>query len=247
MVFASFFATSAVCAAVSAIVIRIRPPSRETRATLTRRLNRVFGWLASVLVRLGLVRVERPELPHEHRGRAFLLVANHPTLLDVVLLLGAFPELVAVVKAEWYRSWVLGPLLRLTEHVPGPGHEGDERSPDAFPVVSRIADKLRGGAPVLVFPEGTRSKPRALRRFRRGAIEAAVQAGVPVLPIFVGVDRAFLQKGMPVWEVPDVPPRYALEWLPARATAGADARHLTRDLAQSFGERLARSAAQEAT
>jgi 1-acyl-sn-glycerol-3-phosphate acyltransferase len=140
-----------------------------------------------------------------------LLIANHPTPIDGS---GVFhPQLSCVVKASWYRSFLMGPMLRRTEYIPGPGHDEDDEA-DGAPVVARMEQKLREGVPVLVFPEGTRSGRDSLRRFRRGAIEAAVRAGAPILPLFIGSDQPdFLAKGIPFYRVPPDMAGFTFEWL----------------------------------
>jgi len=240
--FAVFFGSSAVAGAVLAVASLFTPRSEDRRARFTRRLNIGLGRFAARLRRVGLIDYEPPESPPVRDGRSFLVVANHPTLLDVLLILGAMPDLICVVKASWYRHPGLRSLIRRTKHIPGPGHEPDALGDDATPVVRRMEEALRRGHPVLVFPEGTRSDERSLRRFRRGGIEAAIRAGAPIAPLFVGVDRPFLQKGRPIWHVPSRCPRYELEWLDPVETSGRaiDGRRLTRELAERYDVRFER-------
>lgn len=245
--FAMFFSLACVLSGV-AVVLTSAAPDAEARRRFTARLNRGFRPFLFFLRRAGLIAFEPTRLPEGYGERAFLMVANHPTLLDVLLVLAAHPELVSVVKASWYRSPLLGPLLRRSAHVPGPGHDGDRTEGDA-PVVRRIEAALEAGAPVLVFPEGTRSSPTHLSRFRRGAIEAAVRARVPILPLFIDVDPPVLTKGWRPWDFPDRRPTYAFEWLdPIAPEALAAGSHtLTRQLSQSYQALFARTLAGRAT
>jgi 1-acyl-sn-glycerol-3-phosphate acyltransferase len=129
-------------------------------------------------------------------------------------------------------------MLRSTEHVPGAGREGEQE--DELPVVRRMEEKLREGVPVLVFPEGTRSLATRLRRFRRGGIEAAVRAGAPILPLFIGNDQPFLMKGVPFYRVPERTCDFVFEWLEPIETAGRDSREITRELAARYEARFAK-------
>lgn len=233
VLFVSFFVTSTVVG-VLALPLHLFPTSPGLRRRRTRLLNRGLGGVARLLRGSGLIDYVAPTLPAQLRDRAFLLVANHPSFLDVVILLGAVPELTCVVKASWYRSLLLGPLLRLTDHVPGPGLGGGGGS--WAPVLDRIEGALRAGRPVLVFPEGTRSPARDVHRFRRGAFEAAMRAGVPVQPVLVTVEPPFLGKGQRAWQVPKSRPRYRFEWLETIDTTAAaeDSRALARRLAERY-------------
>jgi 1-acyl-sn-glycerol-3-phosphate acyltransferase len=207
--------------------------------------NRVFcGFMGS----LRLVLFRRPPLPPDlpPRGQGYIVIANHPSLVDVVVLGATIPGLTSLAKASWYRSWVLGPLLRHGKHVRGPepraltpGVAANPDEPDAdadAPVLERMVEHLRAGHPLLVFPEGSRSHERTMRRFRRGAIEAAIRAEVPIVPAFISVAPPMLMKHQPWYEVPARGGRFTLEFFPVIPTAGRnlDARALNRELKQRY-------------
>lgn len=241
--FALFFGSSTLWGLA---LVLLRPFRRKAtpagRARFTRKLNVGLGRFLSLLRDIGLIAYWAPQLPPGYHGRPYVLVANHPTLLDILIIMSSIPEVVCVVHAKWHRSLMLGPLLRLTEYVPGPGYDGDANCVETAPVVSRIERKLAAGVPVVVFPEGSRSPPSSLRRFRRGAIQAAVSQGVPILPLFIAIDRPMLTKERPFWHLPKEGSRYWFEWLEPIETEGRDldARELTRDLAVQYQARLER-------
>ncbi|HJL18999.1 MAG TPA: lysophospholipid acyltransferase family protein [Sandaracinaceae bacterium LLY-WYZ-13_1] len=237
--FANFFTATTILGLFLPLVMLFAP---RKKAVFTRKLNarmRIFGGFARDL---GLIDYWPLALPAELEGRAFLLVSNHPSLLDVVLTLSSLPQLSCVAKGGWYGSWLMGPMLRRTDYVPGAGYAGDDEVLDDVPVVGRIERKLRSGVPMLAFPEGTRSGPRTLRRFRRGAIEAAIRAEVPILPLFIDLNPAFLMKGQPFYHVPPITPVYRFEWLETIETAGRDldSKQVTRELQARYEARFAR-------
>jgi len=61
--------------------------------------------------------------------------------------------------------------------------------------IERFDHVLRAGKPLLVFPEGTRSRDGALRTFKMGAFHAAVRAGVPVVRVAIGGTRRLMKRG----------------------------------------------------
>lgn len=239
--FAVFFGGSCILGVLAGLYYRFRKVAPEGRWRFTQAINRSLRLFSGFMRDLGLIDYWHPRLPEGYEGRGFLLVANHPTLIDVVLLLASFPELSCVVKSSWYDSILLGPMLRNTEHVPGPGHDGPE---EELPVVRRMEEKLRQGVPVLVFPEGTRSLATRLRRFRRGGIEAAVRAGAPILPLFIGNDQPFLMKGVPFYRVPERTCDFVFEWLEPIETEGKSSREITRELAARYEARFAQLVAE---
>lgn len=216
---------------------------------LTSRLNHNMRAFCGFMRDMGLISYWPIVLPERLEGRPFLLIANHPTLIDVVLTMASLPQVSCVVKSAWYRSWIMGSMLRRTTYVPGPGMPGDDDLTDGVvPAVRRVEEALRAGTSVVVFPEGTRSAATELRRFRRGAIEAAIRAEVPILPLFIGVDQPILMKGQPWYDVPRATAIYDFEWLPIIETAGRelDSRELTREIAVMYEARFAELVAHRA-
>ena len=127
-----------------------------------------------------------------------VVIANHPTLVDVTAILAAATELACVVKEEHYRGPVVGRLLRLCGHING----GDGASMTGGAVVHQAVERLAAGQPVLIFPEGTRSPPGGLGSFYRGAFEIARRSGVPLVPLLVTCEPPTLTKGEPWWRHP---------------------------------------------
>ena len=167
---------------------------------------------------------------------AFVLIANHPSLLDVMVVLATVPDVCCVVRRGLFDMPFLGPLLRGAGHIPGPDPSGEEGD---TPILDRIVERLEQGLPVLVFPEGSRSPEGGLRRFRRGAVEAALRAGVPILPAFVLCDPSTLRKGQPWYDVPDRRFTLTVDLLPVIGPpSGADGRELTLELAAMYREQL---------
>ncbi len=114
------------------------------------------------------------------RGPA-VLVANHLSMLDILVLYGLFRPFKWVAKAELFRVPIVGWNMSLNDYVPL--WRGDRDS------IRRMMDRCRThlarGTPVLLFPEGTRSRDGRMQPFKDGAFRLAVEAGCPVIPIAV--------------------------------------------------------------
>jgi 1-acyl-sn-glycerol-3-phosphate acyltransferase len=135
-----------------------------------------FYVVANPLWRL---RVEgRERLPW--RGPA-VLVANHLSMLDILVVYGLFRPFKWVSKAELFRVPFVGWNMAMNDYVPL--RRGEAES------VRRMMDHCRrhlaAGTPVLVFPEGTRSRDGRLQRFKDGAFRLALEAGCPVVPVAI--------------------------------------------------------------
>ena len=145
------------------------------RLTVAQRQLRVQAWSLEMLAHLGIaLRVQgKPAV-----AGPLMLVANHISWLDITALHAArFCRFVS--KAE-VRGWpVIGSLAA------GVGTLFIERASrrDALRVVHHIAQSLKDGDVVAVFPEGTTSDGLNLLPFHANLIQAAISADVPVQPV----------------------------------------------------------------
>jgi len=124
---------------------------------------------------------------------AAVLVANHLSLLDILVLYGLFRPFKWVSKAEMFRVPVVGWNMWINDYVSL--QRGDRES------IRRMMDHCRAhlarGTPVLLFPEGTRSRDGRLQPFKDGAFRLALDAGCPVVPIAVsGTAEALPKHGL---------------------------------------------------
>src|SRR5260370_15527594 len=152
---------------------------------------RLFAWWRPGL---GLLRVSWTGADRL-RGRApRLIVANHPTLIDVVLLLAQLPQADCIVKTAARRN----PFMRSI--VTTAGYLANEHG-DAL--VDACAERIARGRSVVLFPEGTRSPRGGPRRFQRGAAHIALNSGCPIVPLAIPCRPPTLLKGQPWHDVPD--------------------------------------------
>ena len=120
-----------------------------------------------------------------------VVVANHQSLLDIVMLSRMPREMKWVAKEELFRIPWIGWLLRLTGDIAvrrGDAESGGE-------AIARARAYLARGMNVMIFPEGTRSRDARLLPFKSGAFRLAIEAGVPVVPVAVWGTASGLKKG----------------------------------------------------
>lgn len=167
-----------------------------------RRVQRVvhYGcrWFIWLMKSLGLITYElhgREQL----RVPGRLIVANHPSLIDVVFMLAWMPQLDCIVKQDLWHN----PFLRRA--VGWAGYIGNA-TPEGL--VESCVASLQAGRSLIVFPEGTRSVPGRRSVFRRGAAHIALRSGVEVVPVRIRCEPITLTKGSKWYQVPEQPPHY---------------------------------------
>jgi 1-acyl-sn-glycerol-3-phosphate acyltransferase len=92
---------------------------------------------------------------------------------------------------------------------------------------------------VLIFPEGTRSPPRGLRRFKAGAFEICLRAGVPLVPILISCDPPTLFKGLAWYALPKKTASYDICQLSTieNDTLGTDSHRIAQEIQAMFQQR----------
>jgi len=125
--------------------------------------------------------------------RAYVVVANHQSMLDIFMLSRIPREMKWVAKAELFRIPWIGWMFRLSGDIPV--WRGESTSGRA--ALGKARDYLDHGMSVMLFPEGTRSRDGRLLPFKPGAFKLALEAGVPVLPVAVNGTADGMPKGSP--------------------------------------------------
>ncbi|MFQ5888805.1 MAG: lysophospholipid acyltransferase family protein [Gemmatimonadota bacterium] len=157
-----------------------------------RAAGRLFRRCAAVATRLNLfwnARIvgDRPAA----EDHPFVVVCNHESLADVVLV-GSVPwEMKWLSKESNFRIPFLGWMMRMAGDLRVQRDDPDSRAK----AYDRLKEYLARGVSVMIFPEGTRSRTDELLPFRNGAFRLAIETGRPVLPLAVSGTRQSIRKG----------------------------------------------------
>ncbi len=155
--------------------------------------NEMFGyrvgrlWARGILFLCGLkVRLSGEELLR--RDKTYVFVANHSSMLDIVILFGYLPVPFRwLAKRELFNIPWFGAGLKNIGTIPV--ERKDPRV--AAKSLRSAARRIREGVSVVIFPEGTRSRSGLVQDFKPGAFHLAVQSGQPVVPLaVVGAHKA---------------------------------------------------------
>jgi len=138
-------------------------------------------WWARCLVWAAGIRVRLHNEERMQSGAPRIYVSNHISWFDVLALAAVLPRYKFVGKAELFRIPLFGSAARAAGMIP---IERENRK-SAFESYRVAAERIRAGASVVVFPEGTRGRSYALRTFKKGPFVLAVAAGVPMVPTIV--------------------------------------------------------------
>ncbi|UJF23660.1 1-acyl-sn-glycerol-3-phosphate acyltransferase [Suttonella sp. R2A3] len=129
-----------------------------------------------------------------------LILANHPSLLDVVFLLSLSPSSNCIVKHKLMTNPVLHKAIELCGFIP------NDESMETFEQATEV---LRTGQSLMIFPEGSRTGADGVIDFNRGAVSIGLHGAKVITPVVIRMRPRGLMKHQPWYYIP--PTRYEYE------------------------------------
>ncbi len=169
------------------IVIVLGPFDRQGKAA-----QRMARWWARNLVRVARIPLEVRGLEHLAPGQAYVFAANHRSNFDIFTLLTVLPgRLLFVAKKSLFQIPLFGPALSRMGSVP----LERENLRQAMKSLEVAATRVKAGASMIIFPEGTRVTTPELIPFKKGVFLMASKAGQPIVPVSLSGTRFIQPRG----------------------------------------------------
>ena len=165
-------------------------------------LWRFFVWLMCCLKLIDIKIKNKQELK-KLRGK--IVVANHPSLIDVVILVSRIPHSICVVKGDLFKNFFIKSLIRRV-------YLSNTMTLDDF--IQSATDDLNSGYNIIIFPEGTRTQKNKPIHFHRGFAHLQMCSRHDIQPIHIENSPHILGKGSKWWDVGTKTSVYTLKMLP---------------------------------
>ena len=169
-------------------VVRLLTAPFDRGRYITGRIFRKIGPAMATLNPLWRFRYSG-KLPKDPR-RPYVVVSNHESFADILLISHLPWEMKWLSKAELFRIPIMGWMMWLAGDILVRRGFG----PSAVEALERCRRALQNRVSVMIFPEGTRSRTSELLPFKDGAFRLAIEAGVPILPLAVSGTGTALRK-----------------------------------------------------
>ena len=179
---------------------------------------------------LGLMHIDYNALDVLSRDAGLIIAANHPSMLDALLVIARVPRGICIMRSSLMRNPFLGAGARLARYIRNEPPRGMIRS---------CITNLQAGGQLVLFPEGTRTVQTPINPFRPGITLIAHMAQVPIQTVFIEARSPYLGKGWPIWRTPQFPVVLKVR-LGQRFAPEADHQGLLKRLESYFAEELRR-------
>jgi len=155
-----------------------------------------FRIYLQILTTLCDCRFDVSELDQLHNEGALIIAANHPSLLDAVLIVSKLPNAICVMKASLMDNLLFGAAARMARYI---------RNDGALQILKQSRDGLLQGAHLLIFPEGTRTQHFPIDTISPMLGMIARRSGVPVQTVILEFSTPYLGKDWPLFREPCLP------------------------------------------
>ena len=218
-------------------VLYMLPGGVSERQTRSRKLvHWTFRVYIQIMRLLGILTWKVDNL-ERLRQPGILVLANHPTLLDVVFLVAFIPNANCIVKNRLMMNPAMRGFVALTGYI---------ANDSAETLMNSAKETLQSGSALIIFPEGTRTIPGQKLSFQRGAANIIIRAGIVPTPVVINCKPATLSKHHKWYHIPQAC-KFHLSFkvlddikldpfIVLRPSLGA--RHLNRYLENFFAEKL---------
>jgi 1-acyl-sn-glycerol-3-phosphate acyltransferase len=183
--------------AVAGVLFR----GRLSRRFGQRLIHMLFRFFVGYLRMFDLIELDADELSELCASNKLIVVANHPDLLDAVLLVSQVPQMVCLMKGSLARNIIFSGTARLAGYI---------HNKSGLGLVKRCEERLKENANLLVFPEGTRSVGGELLPFTMGFALTAILTQAPVQTVIITTECNCFGKGSSLFKKPTFPVHFSL-------------------------------------
>ena len=175
------------------MICLFRKGPEAKRDTAQKCIHFCFRIFLGAVHKLGVIEIHIENAEELEKDAGCLVVANHPTLLDYVLLGSLMPRCECVVKDALWRNFFLRGIIQSA------GYISNRTLQDAL---EECEKRLRAGGRLIIFPEGTRPLPGERKPIQRGAANLAIRSGADLRLVHITCNPPFLTKQVKWWRMP---------------------------------------------
>ena len=172
------------------------PEKRKKIAQKT--ISSSFSFFCKMMRFLGTIDYKLDGFEKLYKDKNTIIIANHPSLIDYVLIVSQLPECDCLVKDALWKNFFLKGVVKAAGYIPN-------KAPEDLITVCKDSNTI------LVFPEGTRTRENSTAKLQRGAAQIAIKSNKNLRLIHISVTPRFLTKEKKWYHVPKTKPLFHLQ------------------------------------
>lgn len=184
------------------VIALFSPAGVTTELRVQRLIQITFDWFCRIMRFTGAIDYKMSGAELMQSDRHCLIVANHPSLIDYVLIASQLKQCDCLVKAAIWSNPFMKRIVQAAGYIPN-------KNPDDL--MARCDERFKRGNVLLVFPEGTRTTPGAEPSLQRGAAQIATRTSTDLRVVNITVSPSFLTKEKKWYQVPKTKPFFHVE------------------------------------
>ncbi len=151
-------------------------------------IHKLWHVYAQFFVVLGLIKIEKHNV-EQVKGK--IIVATHPTFIDILILIGIYDNSLCIAKKELLNNIFLKNIIK-NVYIP------NNIDLDEFKNI--CTEALNDGYNIIIFPTGTRTVEGEEIKIHKGSAAVQIASGADILPVKIECNYPFLQKGKPIYD-----------------------------------------------
>jgi 1-acyl-sn-glycerol-3-phosphate acyltransferase len=184
-------------------LINLLMRDRERRAAFAQgAVHAVWRLYVRIMATLGVLSYEVHGGALLRRARGTLVIANHPSLLDIVFIMSLMERSQCVVKAGVWRNPFMRGVVVAANYIPNTG--------DPEKLLDDCVAALKAGNNLVIFPEGSRTPAGGKRKYQRGFAYIALRSQAPLRLVTVTCTPPTLRKGESWYTIPARRPHWEI-------------------------------------
>ena len=167
-------------------------------------VHNLWSFFSNFMQKTGSIKlnVTQPQRNFLTNLKGCVVAANHPSYIDIVLLIGLIPNSLCVVKKEVKKNPVMSNIVKSAYII------NDEKEET---LKNEAKQALDAGYNVIIFPAGTRTTDDKPLKLHSGAASVAVFADAPIVPLHISCDYKFLAKHQKIYDAGEKPVNYYIK------------------------------------
>lgn len=210
---------------------------QQQKKVARKTVHYTFKFFISFMSLVGIFRFDLAKAQALKSLNGHLVMANHPSLIDVVVLISIIPNADCVVKTHLFRNIFLRGVVSNTGYI---------NNADPAGLLEDCEASLKAGNNLIIFPQGTRTKLDDELKFQRGAANIAIRCQANITSVLLKVIPSTLTKNEPWYKIPETKAHFSamvVNHSPAipennLAQTSKDVRSYNRNLENFFREEL---------